>query len=50
MAMLKENSIKEVIPFPKTNKGQDLMTGAPAEIEENILTNDLKLKLLKVEE
>ena len=50
MAMLKENSIKEVIPFPKTNKGQDLMTGAPAEIEENVLADDLKLKLLKVEE
>ena len=50
MAMLKENSIKEVIPFPKTNKGQDLMTGAPAEIEENILAEDLRIKLLKVEE
>ncbi len=47
MAMLKENSIKEVIPFPKTNKGQDLMTGAPAEIEENILAEDLRLKLLE---
>ncbi len=50
MAMLKENSIKEVIPFPKTNKGQDLMTGAPAEIEENVLAEDLRLKLLKTEE
>ena len=49
MAMLKENSIKEVIPFPKTNKGQDLMTGAPAEIEENVLADDLRLKLLKIE-
>ena len=49
MAMLKENSIKEVIPFPKTNKGQDLMTGAPAEIEENILEEDLRLKLLEIE-
>ena len=49
MAMLKENSIKEVIPFPKTNKGQDLMTGAPAEIEENVLTEDLRLKLLENE-
>ena len=49
MAMLKENSIKEVIPFPKTNKGQDLMTGAPAEIEENILADDLRLKLLEIE-
>ena len=49
MAMLKENSIKEVIPFPKTNKGQDLMTGAPAEIEENVLAEDLRLKLLETE-
>ena len=49
MAMLKENSIKEVIPFHKTNKGQDLMTGAPAEIEENILAEDLRLKLLETE-
>jgi len=49
MAMLKENSIKEVIPFPKTNKGQDLMTGAPAEIEENVLAEDLRLKLLEIE-
>ena len=49
MAMLKENSIKEVIPFPKTNKGQDLMTGAPAEIEENVLAEDLRLKLLEKE-
>ncbi|WP_304177298.1 aspartate--tRNA ligase [Leptotrichia trevisanii] len=49
MAMLKENSIKEVIPFPKTNKGQDLMTGAPAEIEENVLADDLRLKLLEIE-
>ena len=49
MAMLKENSIKEVIPFPKTNKGQDLMIGAPAEIEESILAEDLRLKLLETE-
>ncbi len=48
MAMLKENSIKEVIPFPKTNKGQDLMTGAPAGIEENILEKDLSLQLMKM--
>lgn len=49
MAMLKEESIKEVIPFPKTNKGQDLMTGAPAGIEEQVLEDDLRLKLLEVE-
>jgi len=49
MAMLKEDSIKEVIPFPKTNKGQDLMTGAPAGIEEQVLEDDLRLKLLEFE-
>ena len=49
MAMLKEDSIKEVIPFPKTNKGQDLMTGAPAGIEKQVLEDDLRLKLLEVE-
>ena len=49
MAMLKEDSIKEVIPFPKTNKGQDLMTGAPAGVEEQVLEDDLRLKLLEVE-
>ena len=49
MAMLKENSIKEVIPFPKTNKGQDLMTGAPAGIEEKTLEEDLRLKILEIE-
>ena len=49
MAMLKEDSIKEVIPFPKTNKGQDLMTGAPAGVEESVLEEDLRLKLLEIE-
>lgn len=29
MVMLKEESIRDVIPFPKTNKGQCLMTEAP---------------------
>lgn len=29
MIMLKEESIRDVIPFPKTNKGQCLMTEAP---------------------
>ncbi|WP_064610101.1 aspartate--tRNA ligase [Streptobacillus moniliformis] len=49
MAMLKENSIKEVIPFPKTNKGQDLLTGAPADVDYNQLENDLKLKKICIE-
>ena len=47
MVLLKENSIKEVIPFPKTNKGQDLMTGAPAALENKILEEDLNIKLIK---
>ena len=44
MAMQKETSIKEVIPFPKTNKGQDLLTGAPADIDRAQLENELKLQ------
>lgn len=46
MVMLKENSIKEVIPFPKTNKGQDLLTGAPADVDLTQLEKDLQLKKL----
>lgn len=34
MVMLKENSIREVIPFPKTNKGQCLMTEAPGYVDD----------------
>lgn len=34
MVMLKENSIREVIPFPKTNKGQCLMTEAPGVVDD----------------
>ena len=33
MVMLGENSIRDVIPFPKTNKGQCLMTEAPNVVE-----------------
>ena len=32
MILVGETSIREVIPFPKTAKGTDLMTGAPSEI------------------
>ncbi len=46
MVMLNETSIKEVIPFPKTNKGQDLLTGAPAEVDINQLEKELLLKKL----
>ena len=37
MVMLKEESIRDVIPFPKTNKGQCLMTEAPGKVEEKQL-------------
>ena len=43
MVMLKENSIRDVIPFPKTNKGQCLMTEAPGFVEEDQL-EELYLK------
>jgi aspartyl-tRNA synthetase len=32
MLMLGKRSIREVIPFPKTQRGQCLLTGAPAEV------------------
>ena len=37
MVMLKETSIRDVIPFPKTNKGQCLMTEAPNRVEKEQL-------------
>lgn len=43
MVMLKESSIRDVIPFPKTNKGQCLMTEAPGRVEVEQL-EELKLK------
>ena len=49
MVMLKENSIRDVIPFPKTNKGQCLMTEAPGEVDERQL-EELYLKSTYVEE
>lgn len=37
MVMLKEQSIRDVIPFPKTNKGQCLMTEAPNKVDDKQL-------------
>lgn len=50
MVMLKEDSIKEVIPFPKTNKGQDLMMEAPAGVDKKQLEEELLIKSLYVDE
>ena len=49
MVMLKESSIKEVIPFPKTNEGQDLMMDAPASVDVKVLEEDLKIKVINEE-
>lgn len=46
MVMLKEGSIRDVIPFPKTNKGQCLMTEAPNRVDEAQL-KELSLSLVK---
>ena len=46
MILANEPSIREVIAFPKTGDGRDLMMGAPAEVEEKQL-KDLHIKLAK---
>lgn len=43
MVLLGESSIRDVIPFPKTNKGQCLLTEAPSYVEDSQLA-ELKLK------
>jgi len=49
MVMMKEDSIRDVMPFPKTNKGQCLMTQAPGIVEDDQL-EELFLKSTYVEE
>jgi len=46
MVMLKESSIRDVIPFPKTNKGQCLMTEAPGSVDAKQL-EELDLRLVE---
>ena len=43
------NSIRDVIAFPKTASGSDIMTGAPSEVSQSQL-RELKLSLVKGEE
>ncbi|YCM45320.1 aspartate--tRNA ligase [Verrucomicrobiaceae bacterium 227] len=48
MLACKENSIREVIAFPKNNKGAELMTSSPAGATDNAL-RDLRIKSTYVE-
>ena len=50
MVLLKETSIRDVIPFPKTNKGQCLMTEAPGYVDEKQLEELKILSTAKREE
>jgi aspartyl-tRNA synthetase len=44
MILAGESSIREVIPFPKTARGTDLMSDAPAPVPDKAL-RELGLKL-----
>jgi len=46
MLLLKKNSIRDVIAFPKTQKGQCLMSGAPSHVTEDQL-NELSIRIAK---
>ena len=43
MLLTGAESLRDVIPFPKTQKGTDLMTGAPGEVDDRQL-RDLHVK------
>jgi aspartyl-tRNA synthetase len=45
MLLLKQESIRDVIPFPKTQKGQCLMSNAPSPVDPEQL-KELSLRLL----
>ncbi|MFP4579206.1 MAG: aspartate--tRNA ligase [Candidatus Sumerlaeia bacterium] len=49
MIILGEDSIREVIPFPKTQTGACLMSGAPSGVASDQL-GELNLELLEIEE
>ena len=46
MILARENSIRDVIPFPKTARGTDLMCNAPSPVTDRQL-RDLGLSLRK---
>ena len=45
-AMMNEPNIREVIPFPKTGEGKDLMMGSPSEVDKKQL-DELGLEIKK---
>ncbi len=49
MMLLGLESIRDVIPFPKTQKGTCLLSGAPARVSQRQL-NELKIKTVTVKE
>ena len=46
MLMTGAESLREVIPFPKTQRGQDLLMRAPGGVEDNQL-EDLSIRVRK---
>ena len=49
MLMAGDDNIRDVIAFPKTQRASDLLSGAPAEVDEHQLA-DLQIKVDKTEE
>ena len=48
MLLAGEDSIREIIPFPMNKNAQDVMMGAPAEVEQKQL-DELHLAVVGVE-
>ena len=46
MLLLKRNSIRDVMAFPKTQKGQCLMSDAPSQVVDDQL-NELSIRVVK---
>jgi len=46
MVLLGKDDIKEVVPFPKTNAGEDLMMNAPSDVDEEQL-KELHIEVVK---
>jgi len=46
MLLMNEPNIREVIPFPKTGEGKDLMMGSPSEVDKKQL-DELGLEVKK---